>query len=54
MKVTIPVTLKKTTKTTHVYGNEAQGLTGLYFPKALFGDDAEKPPTELKLTLEGK
>lgn len=54
MRATVTLQLKKSTKTTHVYENADKGLTGLYFPKAMFGDDAEKPPQELKLTLEGK
>jgi hypothetical protein len=54
MKATVTVTFKKATKGTNVYENADQGLTGLYFPKVLFGDAAENPPKELKLTLEGK
>ena len=54
MKNTVTVQLKKSTKGTHVYENAEVGLTGLYFPKPLFGDAAENPPKELKLTLEGK
>jgi hypothetical protein len=54
MKLTVELQLKKSTKGTHVYENPDKGLTGMYFPKVLFGDDAEKPPQTVKLTLEGK
>lgn len=54
MKNTITLTLKKSTKGTHVYENNDIGMTGVYIPKPIFGDLAENPPKEIKVTLEGK
>jgi hypothetical protein len=51
-EVSVQVSLKKTTKTTHVYENSDKGLTGMYFPKTLFGAAAENPPKTLTLTLK--
>jgi hypothetical protein len=45
------LSLKKSTKTTHVYNNDEHGLN-LYFPKLLFGANAAQPPAEVTVTLE--
>lgn len=53
MKVEVELTFVKSTKGTLVYGNEALGITGLYFPKLLLGAEAAtNPPAKLKLTIE--
>jgi hypothetical protein len=51
MKVTVVLSLKKSTKGTHVYGNEDKGIPNLYFPKEMF--DGEAPKT-ISMTLESK
>lgn len=48
--VKVTLTLTKSTKGTHVFGNDALGLN-LYFPKLLFGTDGTAP-AEISLTLE--
>ena len=42
------MTLKKTTKGTHVYANEDKGFSGVYIPKELLPADA---PQTIMLTL---
>ena len=44
----IVMTLKKSTKGTHVYANEDKGFSGVYIPKELIPDPA---PTVILLTL---
>jgi hypothetical protein len=46
----IPLTLSKSTKGTHVYGNEEKGLS-FYFPKELF-TDKNNPPQEVLISVE--
>lgn len=44
----IIMTLKKSTKGTHVYANEDKGLSGVYIPKELLPEDT---PQTILLTL---
>ena len=44
----IEMTLKKSTKGTHVYANEDKGFSVVYIPKELIPDTA---PTTIMLTL---
>jgi hypothetical protein len=46
--VTIPLTLSKSTKGTHVFANEDKGITGVYVPKALL---PTPPPSMIALLL---
>jgi len=44
----IVMTLKKSTKGTHVYANEDKGVSGVYIPKEFLPDEA---PKTILLTL---
>ena len=48
MSQTITLTLKKSTKGTHVYENETVGISGIYVPKDLLPANA---PTTIGLVL---
>ena len=50
-KVTINMTLKKSTKGTHVYGNEDSAIPSVYIKKEIFGG---KTPQEITITIEEK
>ena len=46
--VTIPLTLSKSTKGTHVYANVDRGFSGIYVPKELLPKQA---PATITMTL---
>ena len=48
-KVTITMTLKKSTKGTHVYGNEDSAIPSVYIRKEVFGGQT---PQEIIITIE--
>lgn len=48
-KVTIVMKLKKSTKGTHVYGNEDSAIPSVYIKKEIFQG---KSPAEIVVTLE--
>lgn len=50
MKVEIKMQLKKSTKGTHVYGNEDSAIPSVYIQKLAF-DNPSQPPAEITVTL---
>ena len=47
----IIMTLKKSTKGTHVYGNEDSAIPSVYIKKEIFGGTT---PDKIKVTIEEK
>ena len=47
----IEMTLKKSTKGTHVYGNEDSAIPSVYIRKEIFGGTT---PAVIVVTIEGK
>ena len=50
-KATITMTLKKSTKGTHVYGNEDSAIPSVYIKKEIFGNTV---PDAIIVTIEEK
>ena len=50
-KTEINMTLKKSTKGTHVYGNEDSAIPSVYIRKEIFGGET---PQEITVTIEEK
>lgn len=50
-KKEITMTLKKSTKGTHVYGNEDSAIPTVYIKKEIFGGET---PAEIVITVEEK
>jgi hypothetical protein len=48
-KIQVPLTLRKSTKRTHVFANEEMGFSGIYVPKSLFPEDVT--PNKIMMTL---
>jgi len=51
-KAIITMTLKKSTKGTHVYGNEDSAIPSVYIKKEIFSPGA--PPAAIIITVEAK
>jgi hypothetical protein len=47
--IKVPLTLRKSTKGTHVFANEELGFSGIYVPKSLFPDGVT--PNSIMMTL---
>ena len=50
---TIPLALAKSTKGTHVFANEDQGISGLYLPKLLLPGGPEGYSVTVVITKSG-